>query len=119
MKSHRRTGAGPASAEPPPRPGHALTERQRTELSLARRIAVWSKRHERCRNAGCRRNVRCMDLADCRVLRELPPMTDEERLDLGRRLKEAMKSVMEERQRQGVWPPAGDAPPRARRGKGR
>jgi hypothetical protein len=57
---------------------------------LARKIAGWARHHKECRHMGCRRNARCLKPGNCLVVRDRPPMTDEQRLALGRKVRAAL-----------------------------
>jgi hypothetical protein len=110
MKSDRRNRRTEPDPKETPRQASArrtetpAARRESIEESLSRKIAAWARFHERCRRGGCRRNARCLEPGNCRVIRDRPPPTDEERLALGRRLREVLNAEMERRLAAGQVP---------------
>lgn len=72
--------------------------RWREELNreLYRHIAAWAKLYENCPRAGCRRNGVCMRPDGCHAHSDRP-MSEEERLWMGKLVREALNAHMESR----------------------
>ena len=67
--------------------------REKLDRSLHRKIEAWAAVFEHCPVSGCRRNARCLHRAECRAVSH-EPMTEAERLAIGRELR---RVIAEER----------------------